>query len=370
MRALLTALLLLMPLAASAQDPLTIATVTRAPFSMENNGRDTGFAIELWEMVAKDLGLEYTYQRANSFGGMLDLVTSGAADGAIANIPVTAEREAKMDFTKPIFDSGLQIMVPNDEQGSALLSALVTRDIALSLLAAAALLFGGGMLMWVFERGRAGYFDRPARDAMFPAFWWALNLVVNGGFEERIPQSRPGRFFAVVLVVGSLFVVSIFVAQITATMTVTALQNSVESLSDLEGKRVGSIATSFPENWLKEREGELGYKSYSSYDTTANMLTDLRSGRIEAAVNDIVSLRYAFAQPQMDMLQVSAEIPTGDKFAIMLPKDSEHLQAFNDAISAMKEDGTMASLYEKWLGVAPAAGSVTVKPLPIPTSAD
>lgn len=144
----------------------------------------------------------------------------------------------------------------------------------------------------------------------------------------------------------------------------------ISSIDDIKGKRIGSIATSFPENWLKERQDELGYKAYSSYDTTANMLTDLRSGRIEAAVNDIVSLRYAFAQPQMDMLQVSAEIPTGDKFAIMLPKDSEHLQAFNDAISAMKEDGTMASLYEKWLGVAPAAGSVTVKPLPIPTSAD
>nr|WP_321507965.1 transporter substrate-binding domain-containing protein [uncultured Celeribacter sp.] len=144
----------------------------------------------------------------------------------------------------------------------------------------------------------------------------------------------------------------------------------VTSLEDLEGKRVGSIATSFPENWLKEREAELGYKSYSSYDSTANMLTDLRSGRVDAAVNDIVSLRYAFAQPQMSGLEVSVEIPTGDKFAIMMPKDSEHLQAFNDAISAMKEDGTMAGFYEKWFGVAAEADSLTLTPLPVPTSAD
>ncbi|SFG68168.1 ABC transporter substrate-binding protein [Sulfitobacter dubius] len=150
----------------------------------------------------------------------------------------------------------------------------------------------------------------------------------------------------------------------------TKTDAGIADLDGLKGKRIGSIATSFPENWLKEREAELGYKSYSSYDTTANMLTDLRSGRIDAAVNDIVSLRYAFAQPTMQGLQVSVEIPTGDKFAIMMPKGSEHLEAVNDALSSMKEDGTMAALYEKWLGVAPAEGSLAVTSLPVPTSAD
>ncbi len=52
----------------------------------------------------------------------------------------------------------------------------------------------------------------------------------------------------------------------------------------------------------------MGYASYSSYDSTANMLTDLRSGRIDAAVNDIVSLRYAFTQPQMSGLTIGLEV--------------------------------------------------------------
>ena len=87
-------------------------------------------------------------------------------------------------------------------------------------------------------------------------------------------------------------------------------------------------------------------------------------------MNDIVGLRYAFTQAQMGDLKVAFDIPTGDKFAIMMPKNSDHLQAFNDAISAMKEDGTMAGIYEKWFGEAPAEGSLTVTPLPIPTSAE
>lgn len=141
----------------------------------------------------------------------------------------------------------------------------------------------------------------------------------------------------------------------------------ITELADLEGKRIGAIATSFGEGWINEREEELGYASYSSYDSTANLLTDLRNGRIDAAVNDIVGLRYAFAQMEGGNLHVPVEIPTGDLFAIMMPKDSDQLEMFNDAISAMKEDGTMAELFEKWMGVAPAADSVTVTPMPVPT---
>lgn len=144
--------------------------------------------------------------------------------------------------------------------------------------------------------------------------------------------------------------------------------SAIRGLADLKGKTVGSIATSFPENWVKERAAEIGYANYKSYDTTANMLTDLRNGRVDAVLNDIVGLRYAFTQtPGMT---VAEQIVTGEKFAMMMPKGSAKLEAVNAAISAMKTDGTMAMLHEKWFGVAPATDSLTVTPLPVPTSAD
>ena len=116
---------------------------------------------------------------------------------------------------------------------------------------------------------------------------------------------------------------------------------------------------------MNERADEIGFAANNSYDTTANMLTDLMAGRVDAVVNDVVGLRYAFQQ--MTGLEVTAEIVTGERFAMMMPKDSPLLEAVNDAISAMKEDGTMAAIYERWMGVAPAEGSLTVTPLPIPT---
>lgn len=139
----------------------------------------------------------------------------------------------------------------------------------------------------------------------------------------------------------------------------------IRSIEDLKDKRVGTIATSFPEKWLKEREAEIGYASLSSYDSVSNMLTDLMAGRVDAVVNDAVGLRYALNQ--MEGLELTAEVTTGERFAMMMRKDSPLLEPVNNAISEMKKDGTMAALYEKWLGLAPAPDSLTVTPLPIPT---
>jgi polar amino acid transport system substrate-binding protein len=144
--------------------------------------------------------------------------------------------------------------------------------------------------------------------------------------------------------------------------------SDIASVEGLKGKIVGSVATSFPENWLKERAGEIGYAEYKSYDTTSNMLTDLMNGRIDAAVNDVVGLRYAFTQ--MQGLKVGAEIVTGEKFAMMMPKGSDKLEQVNQIISDMKTDGTMAAIYEKWMGVAPREGGYALTPMPVPTSAE
>lgn len=347
MRIILTALLLLLPMASWAQDPISIATVSRAPFSMQEGSRDTGFSIDLWDMVAKDLGMSYEIRRVDSFGKMLELVSSGAVDGAIANISVTAEREAQMDFTKPIFESGLQIMIPREEQGSALFSALVTRDIALAILAAAALLFGSGMLMWAFERGRSEYFSRPAGDVMFPAFWWALNLVVNGGFEERMPNSRPGRFLAVILVISSLFLVSIFVAKITASLTVDALTNNIESLADLDGKRVGTIEGSTASTFLRNRD-----VPFIAYEDLNEMLDTFGAGSLDAVFFDKPILAYYVANAGRGYARLIDRTFKPENYAMALPTGSPLREQIDQSLLRRRENGTYDRLRTKWFGTA------------------
>lgn len=340
--------------AATAQqtdDPLRIATVTRPPFSMVVDGQDTGFSIDLLRALAADTGRTFTLVRTESFSEMLSLVATGEVDAATANISITASREQIMDFSQPIFSAGLQIMAREDgAAGLALWRAVFSAELLAALLAAFALLLGGGMLMWRFERKHQGYFDTDAREAMFPAFWWALNLVVNGGFEERVPRSAFGRIFGVFLVISSLFVVSVFVARITSVMTVEAIQSSVSSINDLYGKRIGTIGGSTADTYLDRRE-----MSPQRFADLTTLLDGFESGQLDAVVFDAPVLAYYIATNPRTQGRLVGPVFVRENYGIALPSGSDLAEPLNQSLLKLREDGTYDSLYRDWFGNNPGS---------------
>ncbi|WP_339769098.1 transporter substrate-binding domain-containing protein [uncultured Pseudosulfitobacter sp.] len=333
---------------AAAQD-LTIATVTRPPFSMVENGDDTGFSIELWHEIAAKLNRPYQVVRYDSFGDMLGSVKDGTADAAIANISITAGRELEMDFSQPIFASGLQIMVhPQGGSAGSIWSALLSWDLLVAILGAFALLLAGGMLMWHFEKRSQDYFDRPLRQAIFPSFWWALNLVVNGGFEERMPRSAFGRVFGVLLVISSLFIVSLFVAHITAAMTVEAINGSVGSINDLYGKRVGTIEGSTAQVFMEARE----LRSEGSPDLAA-LIEKFETNQLDAVVFDAPVLAYYVNTAGAGLAELTGSVFKGENYGVALPTNSELREDINQVLLSLREDGTYAEIYRKWFGESP-----------------
>jgi ABC-type amino acid transport substrate-binding protein len=46
-------------------------------------------------------------------------------------------------------------------------------------------------------------------------------------------------------------------------------------------------------------------------------------------------------------------IPTGEQYGIAFPTGSDLLEPTNKALQEIKEDGTYAEIYEKWLGQKP-----------------
>lgn len=329
---------------ASAED-LVVTTVTRAPFSMVENGADTGFSIDLLNEVAKNLDWTYSINRVQSFSDMLDAVQNGTADAAIANISITASREAVMDFSQPIFEAGLQIMTPSDPNTGSVWSILLSKDLVLAIFGAFALLLGGGMLMWRLERKHQDYFDLTAREAMFPAFWWALNLIVNGGFEERQPRTPLGRLFGVFLVISSLFFVSVFVARITAAMTVGAIQANVSDINDLYGKNVGTIAGSTSADFLTKRD--LGFSSYENVDL---LLEAFEASDIDAVVFDAPILAYYVNSQKDNRARLIGQVFLAENYGIALPSNSPLSEQINQSLLELREDGTYDRVYRKWFG--------------------
>lgn len=337
--------LTLTSVAASAQD-LRIVSVERPPFASFAGETPEGFSIDLWQAVAGELGRSSTFVPQDSFAGMLDTVRDGQADAAVANISITATREEVLDFSHSIFDSGLQIMVPVQKRGSSLWQALLSADLLIAILLAFLLLFAAGMAMWAMERRAQPYFDRPPREAMFPSFWWALNLVVNGGFEERVPRTFFGRIFAVILVVSSLFIVSVFVAKITAAMTVSAIQGSVNSVNDLYGKTVGTIEGSTSAAFLERRDID-----FAGYGDLKALLDAFEDGALNAVVFDAPILAFYVNTSGKGKAELVGSAFLRESYGFALPSASPLLEPINQALLRIREDGRYEQIYRKYFGV-------------------
>lgn len=335
------AVLLRVP-AGQAQE-LEFVTVQRPPFSMGQANPD-GFSIELMRQLATEIGQEIQFETVASFSEMLSRVETGSVDGAIANISITAAREAVMDFTLPFYESGVQIMVAGGDR-LPLWRQVLTRDIFILMLVAIAGLCMAGFLMWLFERRRQPYFERPAVEAIFPSFWWALNLVVNGGFEERQPRSLPGRILGVVMVFSSLFLVSVFVAKITAAITVTALTSTVTGLNDLDTRRVGSVTGSTASEFLDDRS-----VTHSAYDGFSEVLAAFEADEIDVVVFDGPLLHYYLMHNKDVDAYLVETVFRSEDYGIALPTGSDLREQLNQALLTLQENGQYTALVREWFG--------------------
>ena len=101
-----------------------------------------------------------------------------------------------------------------------------------------------------------------------------------------------------------------------------------------------------------------GFSEMKGYNAQQDLLLDVQAGRVAGAISDIAGLQFSFMQ--MPTMHVVERIKTSDRYGIMMQKDSPNLQRVNDAITAMKQDGTLAALHKKWLGADADPGTSTV----------
>lgn len=323
---------------------INVSTIERPPFVMQNDGEYSGFSIDLWDALAQEIGVETQYMLTDSFTEMLSAVSDGSADAAISNISITSAREEVIDFSQPIFDAGLQILIPAGGSNS-ILSAFITWEMAAWIVIGGLVLFFAATMMWFFERRSQPYFEGTYREGIWPSFWWALNIVVNGGFEERVPKSWPGRIFAVGLVISSLFVVSLFVAKITTTMTVGALQSDIQSINDLYGKRVGTTAGSTSAAYLNTNA-----LRFTEFDEIDALFKALEQGDLDAVIHDAPIVSYYASAEGKGVVQTAGNIFQPEKYGIALQQGSPLAEEINLGLLKLREDGTYRALIEKWFG--------------------
>lgn len=127
----------------------------------------------------------------------------------------------------------------------------------------------------------------------------------------------------------------------------TDSSGDIQGVDDLsEGDRVGVQRATTGAFYAEENLAPLGVELVS-FNQAPQMYQQLQAGSLVAVFNDLpVSSVYAGDLP---VLEVVEQVPTGEEYAIAVPKDNTALtEAINQALGELIEEGTYQEIFQKY----------------------
>ncbi|RCV92476.1 transporter substrate-binding domain-containing protein [Vreelandella rituensis] len=132
---------------------------------------------------------------------------------------------------------------------------------------------------------------------------------------------------------------------------VRADNDSVETIDDLAGMNIATKIGSTSYDYLTEKFGDDA--EITPYPGTSDMYMALLGRNVDAAFYDAPNVAY-FSQTRGEgRTKVVGPLYEGQQYGIVFHKGSDWVEPTNEALEAMRDDGTYAEIYEKWFGEAP-----------------
>ena len=308
-------------------ETLRVAVKVAEPFVIETEEGFAGISIELWRRVAERQGLAYTLE-AMPMDDLLAGVASGEYAAGVAAITLTADREARMDFTHPYFGEGLAIAVPDTREGLSVVSMLrklISPGFVTAVAALAVVLLGVGLLVWIAERrANPDQFGGNPVKGLGNGFWFSAVTMTTVGYGDKAPVSPLGRLLALVWMFASIIIISFFTGAIASAFTTSQLEGRVAGPGDLPRARTGVVTGSAGAESLRDR----GVRA-TRFDSVPEGLAALAAGEIDAFVHDEPILRYHLEREHRDELHVLEATFEPQPYAIALPPESPLREAIN-----------------------------------------
>jgi polar amino acid transport system substrate-binding protein len=332
------------------QQKLRVVTRVLPPLVVEQQGGAlSGFSIELWERIAERLKLQTSYQIAPDVRSLLGEVQAGKADVGVAAISITSAREREFDFSQPILNAGLQIMVRGRGQDGDsnplwdLLGLLFSPAILVWLGIALLLIIVPAHIVWYIERRKKGGII-PTEDyypgILYALYWAATTLVAQA---EQAPRHWLARIVTVLWMFIGVVFVAFYTAQLAATLTVQQIQGGINGLEDLPGKKVATTRGSTAAAALREVRADV--IEVAKIDEAYKALHDKT---VDAVVFDAPVLLFYAAKEGKGRVQLVGSPFRKEDYGIAFPRNNALREQVNIALLGLREDGTYEKLYDKW----------------------
>ena len=351
-----TALLFLMSSSAAAQTPtnpteLKVAVLVAPPFVMQQDGALTGFSIDLWNAIAARMKVTTNYQVMPDPASVLAAMRAKRADIVAVPVVITVARDEEFDFSLPIMQAGLQIMVRDTGEAATpnplvdLVNLLFSKTTVIWLGIALLLVLIPAHLVWLFERNRDDGIiaNRSYIPGIFEAIYWAISCLATQA--ENMPHQWLARAFSIFWMFVGVVFVAFYTAQLTTTLTVQRIQGSISGPEDLPGKHVSTVTNSVAADYLHAHNAQV--HEFSQY---VPMLQALNTKSIDAVVFKSPILLYYAAHEGKGLVKLVGPEFNVAPIAFCLQLDSPLRRKVNLALLTLRENGTYQQLFTKWFG--------------------
>ncbi len=348
---------------ALANDTMKVGIKPSEPWVMYDSNlpeverQPVGFSIDLWQAIAKELGVKTQWVYHDSTKKLVKSVAKEQVDVGISAITILSHREKKLDFSNSMYELGLQIMVAPANQNSNPLSILASelgKLVSLkNMLWFALMLIITVHLRWWVDRydEENHFFSRRYSEGIQAAFWWGLTMLITW----ETPKSRGiARVIDLSWHLIGLIALSIVTAVVTAALTSQAVKGSIQSEKDLFGKRVAAVTTDAPRYYLQK----IGINPIQ-VDNLQQGMELLLTNKADALVHDGPRLSYLADQYNRQnendkSLAVLPALFNHQNYGLAFPTDSPYVEKVNQVLLQLREahDSDVSihqRLREKWV---------------------
>ena len=328
-----------------------VAVFAEAPFAMQDaSGRWSGYAMTFLDAAAADAQLVLDVRPCATLREVFQGVESGAFDLGVGNTLVTSERLKSVDFSQPILDGGLRVMVTSDRSGSfsRILSGLwANGHVHVVMWGALITLVAAAVLLAVLRRVDKE-FTQHWHEGFAESFYHVVSVVMTGktSYKGKVAPGWIGKIFAALWLVFGVASVAYLTSSLTSVMTTDAMASRIAGPRDLHGKKVGTLQGSVGDRYCAEHS--LDVVRFTTVEQAASALV---AKDIDAVVADAQTLEYYDTSHPDVSVQVVGEIFDRRHYAFPIHRDDDDLRLRVDrSIVSLRESGAMDRIRERWFG--------------------
>ena len=329
-----------------------VAARALPPFVIYENRDYSGFEVELVRLVAAKLGMSAEIYAVDTVAKQVDDIDRGVAHIGLGGVAITESREEIVDFSLPVLDSGLTILVLNDSaedvgrQIVAFFRAVASSDLPWLLVVFGVAVLIAAHLVWWLERRDNPDFARPYGKGIWDSFYWSVVTMSTVGYGDKVARGTKGRVLALVWISLGTLVFASFTAAIASSLAVTELRSDISGPSDLTGRRVATVANSAGQTYLPSIG--VGPVLVENVEDAYPLLSE---GDVDAVVFDAPVLQYHAARwGAGEVTTVGADFQRVQYGLMLSEADTELQESIDLALLDLIESGVYQGLHDAWFG--------------------